>query len=45
MEKAWIGWELEHLEALTLRDSQREADSDDETDSEDEVESMLPAPL
>ena len=45
MEKAWIGWDLDHLEALTQQDPQRETDSDDETGSEDEVERMLPASL
>ena len=45
MEKARIGWDLEHFEALTQQDPQRETDSDDETGSEDEVERMLPASL
>lgn len=45
MDKSWIGWDLEDLEALTQSDSQREADSDDESGSEGEVERMLPAPL
>jgi len=43
MEKKWIGWDLEELEALASDDppGERVSDSDDES-SEDEVEEMLP---
>ncbi|THH33920.1 hypothetical protein EUX98_g349 [Antrodiella citrinella] len=44
MEKRWIGWDLDDLEALARGDpGERASDSDDESSEEEEVEEMLPS--